>query len=187
MTTWYTSDLHFGHRFVSELRGFGDDTVAHDLAIMGQWTSQVREDDVVYVLGDLAVSNPINAINLVGNLRGRKYLIAGNHDRCHPMHRDAFRRESPYLYVFESVSPFGRRRIAGQSVLLSHFPYTGDRGPDRFTQYRLPDEGEWLLHGHTHGKERRVGKMIHVGWDAWGRLVSQEEIEQIIVEATDVA
>lgn len=34
-------------------------------------------------------------------------------------------------------------------------------------QYRLRDEGRWLLHGHTHQPERIRGREIHVGLDAW--------------------
>lgn len=77
-----------------------------------------------------------------------------------------------------------RRRIADQVVLLSHFPYGNrDRGAPRYLQYRLPDLGEWLLHGHTHSNERQLGKEIHVGWDAWGRLVSEDEIAMRIEES----
>ncbi len=71
--------------------------------------------------------------------------------------------------------------MEGTEVLLSHFPYHRDRGEARHTQWRLPNEGRWLLHGHTHGTERvtysvaRLGESIHkktvreihVGVDAW--------------------
>ena len=63
-------------------------------------------------------------------------------------------------------------------MLLSHFPYVGDSGPDeRYTQYRLPCEGLPIIHGHTHSRSRfstaTYGPaeipvpQVHVGLDAW--------------------
>lgn len=166
MSVWFTSDLHFGHRLVAGLRGF-DSVEDHDSAIMENWHRVVRDDDQVWVLGDLACSSPAQALNIVKSLPGTKHLIAGNHDNCHPMHRDSHKWQARYLEAFASVQPFARRRIDGQSVLLSHFPYSKDRHEARYMQYRLRDEGAWLLHGHTHGPERREGREIHVGVDAW--------------------
>ena len=52
----------------------------------------------------------------------------------------------------------------------------------RFAQYRLPDEGRWLLHGHTHIADQRIhGRQIHVGLDAWDlRPVPLGEIEDAV-------
>lgn len=167
MSVWFTSDLHFGHRFVSGLRGF-DSTDEHDERLVSEWSRRVGKDDQVWVLGDLAVSSPARALEIVRSLPGVKHLIAGNHDGCHPMHRDAHKQQAKYLSVFASVQAFARRRIDGAEVLLSHFPYAKDRHEARYMQYRLRDEGAWLLHGHTHGTERLEGREIHVGVDAWG-------------------
>ena len=168
MSVWFTADLHLGHRLVTGHRGFGEDTDKHDWTIMNNWSKVVHPKDQVWVLGDLAVSSPTRALVLLSDLPGRKHLIAGNHDGCHPMHRDSHKRVGEYLEVFESVQPFARRRIEGEDVLLSHFPYNKDRHEVRYTQYRLRDEGRWLLHGHTHqADQRREGREIHVGVDAW--------------------
>jgi len=119
---------------------------------------------------------------LIAELPGTKHLIAGNHDRCHPMHRDAHNWQRRYLEVFDSVQSFARRRIAGRQVMLSHFPFSGDHTfEDRYTQYRLRDEGAWLLHGHTHSMSKGEGRQIHVGADAWGMApVSLEVIEKMV-------
>lgn len=57
----------------------------------------------------------------------------------------------------------------------------------RQPQFRLPDLGEWLIHGHTHSKERLDGpRSVHVGLDAWGlRPVSEGEIAALIREAEE--
>lgn len=163
---WFTSDLHFGHRLVAGHRGF-DSVDEHDAAIVENWKRHVGPSDHVWVLGDIAVSSPTYALSVIADLPGEKHLISGNHDGCHPMHRDAHKRIRSYLDIFASVSPAARRRIEGSEVLLSHFPYGRDRGEVRYTQWRLRDEGRWLLHGHTHGPEKRTGREIHVGLDAW--------------------
>jgi calcineurin-like phosphoesterase family protein len=167
MSVWFTADPHFRHRFVAGLRGF-DQVEDHDAEIAANWRSAVHPEDHVWVLGDLAVSSPYHALAMVENLPGTKHLIAGNHDACHPMHRNAHKWQSKYLSAFASVQPFARRRIMGEDVLLSHFPYSKDRHEARYMQYRLRDEGKWLLHGHTHqAEQRREGREIHVGVDAW--------------------
>lgn len=182
MSTWFTSDLHFGHRMVAGLRGF-DTPEKHDQHLMDQWRERVHKNDQVWVLGDLAVSSPFRALEIIDSLPGRKHLIAGNHDRCHPMHRDSHKWQPKYLTAFESVQAFARRRVSGAGItLLSHFPYSKDRHEARYMQYRLRDEGAWLLHGHTHqADQRREGREIHVGVDAWGFApVSLETIADLM-------
>lgn len=178
---WFTSDLHLGHRFVAGLRGF-DCVEDHDTHLMQQWESRVTDGDQVWVLGDLAVSRPTQALAIIRSLPGIKHFISGNHDGCHPMHRDAHKRTPEYLTAFASVQPFARRKIHGQDVLLSHFPYAKDRHEARYMQYRLRDEGAWLLHGHTHqADQRQEGREIHVGVDAWDFApVSLHTVEAII-------
>lgn len=169
---------------MSELRGFGD-VAAHDAAIFSAWTATVQEDDQVWVLGDVALRDIDEALEFLSCMPGRKHLIAGNHDPCHPMHREAHKWQGKYFEVFRSVQAFARRKVAGKTLLLSHFPYSVDRGFEaRYPQYRLPDLGEWLVHGHTHAKEVRTGpREIHVGLDAWGmKPVSLETIAKLMVE-----
>ena len=102
-----------------------------------------------------------------------KYLIAGNHDGMHPMHADSHKLLPTYLEVFASVQQSARRKLAGHTLLLSHFPYVHAglghhvESDNSFDQWRLPDMGAWLLHGHTRDSIRLRAKSIHVGVDAW--------------------
>jgi len=191
---FFTSDLHLGHRKVSDIRGHAT-TYDHDEAVMQAW-SVVRPVDEVWVLGDLAASSPTHALSLLAMVPGRLHLIAGNHDKVHPMHRDAHKHLRRYLDVFDSVASAARRRVEGREVLLSHFPYYRDRGEPRHTQWRLREEGLPLLHGHTHGQEKltvtptwgvgltrpRPIVEVHVGWDAWGRLVTLDDVAELLQE-----
>lgn len=182
---WFTSDLHLGHEKVAELRGF-ESTMAHDYAVSFRWIERVSDRDTVWVLGDLCMSDPEYALKCIANLPGTKHLIAGNHDACHPMHRRAHKMQPRYFGPgrFASVQPFARVKVNGTDVMLSHFPYTADRGETRYPQWRLPDLGGWLLHGHTHLPEVRTGpREIHVGLDAWGLApVQLGDIERVMAE-----
>lgn len=185
-TTWFTSDLHLGHEFVSRLRGFDSDTDWHDGVIFRNWRDRVSENDRVWVLGDIAMKDFDYALDCLATLPGEKHLIAGNHDSVSPIHRQGWKHTRRYLEVFSSVQAYGRIRIRRQDVLMSHYPYLGD-GDDhteeaRCQQWRLPDLGAWLLHGHTHNADqRRHGKQIHVGLDAWGLCpVPLSKIEELM-------
>lgn len=59
---------------------------------------------------------------------------------------------------------------AGQSIMASHYPYSGDtQGDDRHIAHRPVDRGHPLLHGHTHDRENGpFGHQFHVGVDAFG-------------------
>lgn len=158
----------------------------HDEVLAANWDGVVGKNDVVWVLGDLCLSGTAvtnNALDWVKSRPGRKHLISGNHDNCFPGTNRDFAKWMPrYLEVFETVQPFARKKIAGKNVLMSHFPYSGDHTvTERFTQWRLPDMGEWLLHGHTHTAEKIRGKMIHVGVDAHNFTpVSMEKIFRMV-------
>lgn len=180
---YYTSDTHFGHRRVSEIRGFAS-TAEHDQAIIDNWKKVVKPRDQVWILGDLCIGRLDDTFRILEELPGELHLIAGNHDPVHPMHKSAHRYQPRYLNVFSSVQPFAKHSFDGRNLLLSHFPYSRDREEARYMQWRLRDEGEWLLHGHTHGQEKQVGKEIHVGLDAWGMSpVSRDTIVEMITRS----
>ena len=171
--TWYTADLHIGHRLMAEKRGFVDPG-EHDAELARRWDAVVSESDVVWVLGDVSAGgrrSQRRAVAWIAERPGVKHLIAGNHDAVHPMHPDAHRIARDYLEAFASVQQTASRTLDGNRVLLSHFPYIDSDDPDdthnRFDQWRLPFRGSWLLHGHTHSARKVGNYAIHVGLDAW--------------------
>ena len=163
----FTADPHLGHTLVSGLRGFST-VEEHDSWIAQRWIERVKSDDQIWVLGDLTLGNLTNAFSLLSSLPGKKHIVFGNHDVGHPMHRNSNRKQRAYLEVFESVQPFARRKMNGRDVLLSHFPYSGDsKETDRHTQWRLPNQGAWLLHGHTHqSKPMTEAEFVRIGGEA---------------------
>lgn len=188
---WFTADLHLNHSFVAYLRGYeGPDD--HDADLILGWNRLVAPEDTVWVLGDVVIGKWPLGVKKMKALNGRKYLVAGNHDRCHPMHRKAPREVIRFTEgdgMFDYVASSARVALPGGGrVLCSHFPYAGEGGRDiaeRFSQWRLKDEGETLVHGHTHSTQRFSWSpggtpQVHVGLDAWGRPASGKEVEELI-------
>jgi calcineurin-like phosphoesterase family protein len=187
MTTWFTADTHFLHNTVAGLRGF-DSREAHDEELIARWNSVVSPTDTVWHLGDVGLGNEARVLELAGRLNGYKHLVAGNHDVCWPGHTTGRKHQRRWLRVFMSVQAFAKVRLDGRTVLLSHFPYAGGgdhTDEERYPQFRLPDQGLWLLHGHVHSTERvHGGRMLHVGMDAWGdRPVSDDRVAEVIAAA----
>lgn len=128
--TYIISDLHFGHKRIAEFRQIFDSMEHHEQYICDTWQSTVQRDtDKVWILGDAAFNR--DGLAKLGTLRGRKFLVRGNHDLC-------LIRE--YLDVFEEVyGIFKYRHKKYEAAWLSHAPIH-------------PDElrGHINLHGHVH-------------------------------------
>jgi calcineurin-like phosphoesterase family protein len=167
---WFTSDQHFGHPYVADLRGFTT-TQEHDAEIERRWNSVVHPDDTVFAAGDVALGNRRETLKIYERLHGTKILIPGNHDSVWAGHRNAWRHEALYRQYFSIIQSWVKLNIGPHTVHISHFPYKADsRDQPRFMAYRLQDirSGSWLLHGHTHSLMRRTSpREIHIGLDAW--------------------
>lgn len=75
-----TSDLHLGHKNLieSHLNMHVDE---HLFLLIKNWNSVVKKEDLVYILGDVAMEKYNSCVDIFfRNTKGRKYLIAGNHD-----------------------------------------------------------------------------------------------------------
>lgn len=179
MRRFFTSDLHFNHTKVAQLRGFTSVT-DHNNWIIAEYNKVVNSSDMVFILGDITIGNWANALNLASLLNGHKHLISGNHDGTWPLNKGWHNKIKPTLEVFESVSTWAQTSIAGEKFLMSHLPYKEDHlNDDRYMNVRLQSDMP-LLCGHVHDKWTTNGKMINVGVDRWKRPVSEQEIEQIL-------
>lgn len=190
---YLVADLHLAHESIADHRGF-ESREAHDEAVLASLAALPRNSHL-WVLGDVCSGSNGSmraALDLLYGLDREDlvmHLVAGNHDPCHPMYRDAYKHQKHFLRVFDSVQAFARARVDGVEVLLSHFPYVGDhRDVDRHTQYRLRDEGRWLIHGHTHQAHLRAAhpRQVCVSWEVARRPLSEQEIAQVIREQPEV-
>lgn len=126
MNTWVISDLHFGHRGITKYRPFESEQ-AHREHIVAAWNDTIKKDgDRIFVLGDAAFT--WDGLESMRVLRGRKFLVRGNHDTL---------PTNAYLAVFEEVYGI----IAYKNTWLSHAPIH-------------PHElrGRVNVHGHVHNE-----------------------------------
>lgn len=189
---FYTSDTHFSHRNIVKFQPNRGREDVHDMNkdIIKSWNETVDPEDTVHHLGDVALG-PVEEWNgSLAPLNGNKTLVVGNHERIFKGNKEKYIAKWSNVYdpwfdeIYDNIT--GHTLSDGTVVNLSHFPYTGDHfDADRYTEYRLPDDGHVLLHGHTHSTEiiswSESGTLqIHVGWDAWGRPVSEGDILYLI-------
>ena len=183
---YFTSDHHFGHANIIRYcnRPFAD-VDEMNRALVDNWNDTVSASDEVWVLGDVAMGQRQETLKLVRELHGRKFLLPGNHDNCWHGHKNGEQHLALYYECgFEHI--FGGDttvELAGEEVLVSHFPYRND-GPndEQFAKFRPIDRGGWLLHGHVHNNWRQWGRMINTSVEAWDyRPVSAETIEGLIL------
>jgi calcineurin-like phosphoesterase family protein len=198
MTRFYTSDTHFGHKNIIAYSNRPFKDFSHmDRVIIDNWNKTVGDTDVVYHLGDVAMGHSERWDEILKSLNGYKVLIVGNHDRVFKGMSQSQNDKWTEKYhewfdeVYDNLTGF---TLGPYTVNLSHFPYDGDsHDGDRYTEFRLDDDGKTLIHGHTHaefaskGMDARVSHskngtlQVHVGMDAWNYTpVSELELIDLI-------
>lgn len=184
MKTFFTSDMHYGHRNIIRYctRPFADVDEMRE-TLVARWNEVVQPQDTVYVLGDFSLDEK-HLKTVLPRLAGKKHLILGNHDLCHPAQKK--KRAKPVaLYLeagFATVALESFLDVEGQRIRLHHMPYRGDSTKvERYKQWRPLDDGLWLFHGHVHEKWRQSGRQINVGVDQWDfRPVSLDTLMSLV-------
>lgn len=203
MTDYFTSDWHLFHASIAKLRGkdepwepdlwapkfdFTVPATESDREIL-QALEKLTIKDRLFFLGDLTLGDSGSEESALGTLHycfPELHLITGNHDSVHPFRTNSLKGLWKWRETFQSISPLRTVKIAGQKALMCHYPYEGDHTKtDRDTQWRPKDSGAIILHGHTHSEEKvsytADGTLqVHVGWDAWGKFPSKEELTELI-------
>lgn len=134
---WFVGDTHFGSHKLA--RGDFDndskrpkfkDAYEHDDWLIDLWNSTVNKRDVVWVLGDFAIS-PDRMKSVGPRLNGIKHLILGNHDRGSP----ELWRESGFHNTIHAFRKFK------EGAVLTHIPVHPTQ-----LEYRWG----YNIHGHIH-------------------------------------
>ena len=166
---YFTSDLHLGHNAVISMqnRPFANADEMNRVLI-NNYNSIVRENDTVYLLGDICYRISVNEANeLLASLKGKKYLILGNHDKKYDKS------------LFEDIRDFMTISENGLHISLMHYP---------MLSCPRSHYGSIMLHGHIHSdgsynlSNREAGiKRYDVGVDANQYMpVSIEQIENFL-------
>ena len=156
MTTWFTSDTHFGHKNIikfEEGRKHFSSIDEHDDYLIDMWNKQVKPSDTVYHLGDLTLRGIQKKREILSKLNGNIILIKGNHDadrECKKLLQEGL------LYEYHQVGVY--MKVEGLMLHLTHYPMLTGLRPNYFS-----------IHGHLHNNNVQLGvnsmNLINVGVD----------------------
>ena len=187
MNIWFTSDTHFGHvnicrgasNWMQRIANEGREPTKAEIAefhrqtrdfktvegmnraIIDNINSCVKEDDILYHLGDFAMGSHENIARFRNSLKCQTiHLILGNHDQ-HIV------KKPEYQELFTSINTtlgwpdVKKSKIGGTRFLLCHFP---------MLVWDKHMHGSIHLHGHSHGSLKNEQfykrKVMDVGIDA---------------------
>ena len=184
MNTWITSDTHYSHknivRGVSRWeggRGTRDIDTLQEMneKLVENINNCAKENDTLYHLGDWS----FGGVEMIPEFRNKLickniHLLLGNHDN----HIAANKNDTAKL--FSSVAHYREVKIAGQQIIMSHYP---------MTSWNYKFQGGYMLSGHCHGnlpKELYLGKSMDVGIDTHSefRPYHIDEINDIMQKRT---
>jgi len=174
---YITSDTHFCHNkeFLFKPRGF--DTIdEHDQKVIENWNSVVSNDDDVYHLGDVLLSDTEKGIECLKQLNGKIHLIRGNHDTNAKLERI---KECSNVVEIADAKFF---KYGKYHFFMSHYPCV----TDSLNNYGGLERCMCNLYGHTHQQTnfyQETPFMYHVGLDSHNcKPISIEEVIKDIRE-----
>lgn len=112
---FYISDLHLGHFNIIRLCNRPFSSIEEmDQTLIENWNNKVTEKDEVYILGDLIFKNAKSPKYYLKQLKGKKIMIRGNHDK--------FLKDKQNLSYFESIHDMLSINDQNRFVNLCHYP-----------------------------------------------------------------
>jgi len=175
---WVYSDPHFNHANMCNFTNFDgspvrpwDDVNDMDNEMIERWNSRVADEDVVIILGDVAIQR--HGLHYLDKLRGKKRLVGGNHD--------IFKLKD-YLQYFEDIKGVYVRPSTIGNICMTHFPIH----TDSLGKYACN------VHGHTHGAQVMLnGKpdvrylcvcVEHTDYAPleWGEMIDRVEARKVV-------
>lgn len=170
---YVTSDTHFSHdkEFLWGPRGFKSQWEMNE-SIIKNWNAVITEDDDVYILGDVVMSDTESGIAALKQLRGKIHIIRGNH--C----TDAKVKLYQECHNVVEVVDAKWLKVGKQMFFLSHYPtLTNNHDDEKPLSRRIIS-----LCGHVHTPDKwndwDKGLIYHVEMDAHG--CTPISIEQVL-------
>ena len=183
MTIYFSSDHHFSHRNIIKYckRPFANIDAMNE-ALIERHNARVRDEDVVYQLGDFTLAGPKVARLMFSRLRGRIHVLGlpWHHDaRWVPKHAGPSDFYSASGHAVEILPPMLvlRPKLGGERgkahISLSHYP---------LAEWDAGHHGAWHLHGHSHGHHVEKGRRkLDVGVDCHGYApLSLDEVRAML-------
>jgi calcineurin-like phosphoesterase family protein len=172
MTKYYTADLHLNHARLTDIkfRNF-DDEVAMNAKILENINATVGKDDILYILGDLCMSNEVNDAYVSEWLKAIRcnniIIIMGNHDKASRLR---------ILKEKKIIANWHYSKIINDTafgldfcIALFHHPVI---------DYHSGKEAATCFHGHSHGYlKQHPPDLFDVGVDVWDfKPVTAEQV-----------
>jgi calcineurin-like phosphoesterase family protein len=149
------------------------------------WSHVVKNNDVIVILGNLAVGREARYFHTIAKLPGKKCVLLGPEDK-QPL--GWYNR-----WGFQMLLPFGRSTVMRHdygNLLLSHIPAYAEcfnNQPSRFMDFQRKHEQEMdrnsailNIHGHTLGAGKERHNTIDVSLEA--TAFAPRELASIIEE-----
>lgn len=130
---YFTADTHFGHKNIigSCARPF-QNVEEMDEIMIARWNERVTANDKVYIMGDMFFRCQ-NPEEILQRLRGRKYLIIGNHD-------DSWMKKVDLTKYFVGVDHYLQFSDGAHAITLCHYPLLTWKKSQK----------TYMIHGHIH-------------------------------------
>lgn len=163
---FFTSDTHFGHANIIKYSNRPFTSADYmDEVMITKWNDVVKQNDIVYHLGDVSFRNEQATKVILARLNGKINFLRGNHDRV----------MDKLYYIYGGVKDYAEIRMDNQKIVLCHYPLLTWNGAYK---------GSWMLHGHCHGSVNYMNNdtsRLDVGVDNFNYTpVSFEEIRQLM-------
>ena len=153
---WFTSDLHFWHKNICKYCNRPYESVEEmNEAIIQNWNAVVKDDDIVFVLGDLGFCGIEKLKPLLERLKGKKYLVQGNHDSDKVVFKLIEGNILEDSYKLTTITIEGDPEVPEQMLTLCHFP---------MLDWYEKEKGSWMIHGHQHQLPKTPSCSV-VHWD----------------------
>lgn len=154
MTIWFTSDWHLGHaNIIKHCNRPFDNLHEMNEAIINNYNSLVKDDDVVYNLGDVSYKCAYGYLeSLMNRFKGNIFIVAGNHDNRQYLKKLLNKK------IIKGLDEVLDLKIDGKHVWLSHYAHR---------VWNKSHYGTYHLFAHSHGKLPPYGLSFDVGVDNW--------------------
>lgn len=142
---YYIGDMHLGHANVikHDNRPFSN-IEEMNKELIKNYNSVVKDNDEVYIDGDITFKSVTEAIKLVSQLKGRKHLVIGNHDKKNVKNKE-FRDLFIDCKEYYDINDNGRR------VIITHYPMIEWDGFFR---------GSYHVYAHIHNNLNNAGRQM---------------------------
>lgn len=137
----YTADLHFGHKNIIafDKRPFAN-VNEMDKTLIKLWNERVQKNDDVYILGDFCYRSDNEPSWYLKQLKGKKHLILGNHDKV-------IQNDNKAMEYFETIEKMLFIIDNKEKICLCHFP---------IAEWNGFYNGSWHVYGHIHNQRNET-------------------------------